>query len=71
LRFEENKNDPQTRKFSNRADDCESIFTIDCQSKEQDLSIEKHIKAMKRKIFIQNVMKYPEMTTMLLEKYSD
>ena len=49
----------------------ELIYTIECKSKEQGLSIEKHIKVMKSRIYIQNVMKYPEMTTKLLEKYRD
>lgn len=71
LRLDFHQNDVQTRKFTYKADDWELIFTIECKSKEQGLSIEKHIKAMKSRVYIQNLMKYPEMTTKLLEKYSD
>ena len=71
LRLDFHQNDVQTRKFTYKADDWELIFTIECKSKEQGLSIEKHLKAMKSRVYIQNLMKYPEMTTQLLEKYSD
>lgn len=47
----------------------ELIFTIECVTKHQGLSIEKHIKSMKSRIYIQNLLKYPEMKFKLLEKY--
>jgi putative endonuclease len=62
-------NDSQTRKYTYNADDWELIFTIECTSKSQGLSIEKHIKSMKSKIYIQNLFRYPEIKTKLLEKY--
>jgi putative endonuclease len=71
LRLDFHENDSQTRKFSYKADDWELLFTIAVFSKKQGMLIEKHIKAMKSKVYIQNLMKYPEMTTKLLEKYSD
>ncbi len=39
-------------------------------SKAQALAIEKHIKAMKSKIYIHNLKKYPEMIDKLLLKYA-
>ncbi|BDB52294.1 GIY-YIG nuclease family protein [Flavobacterium ammonificans] len=71
LRLDFHQNDIQTRKFTYKADDWDLIFTIECKSKEQGLSIEKHIKAMKSRVYVQNLMKYPEMTIKLLKKYSD
>lgn len=62
-------NDSQSRKFTYNADDWELIFTIECASKSQGLSIEKHIKSMKSKIYIYNLLQYPEIKTKLLEKY--
>ena len=62
-------NDTQTRKFTYKADDWELIFNITCDSKRQGLSIEKHIKAMKSKIYLQNLIRYPEISSKLLEKY--
>ena len=62
-------NETQSREFTYKADDWELIFTIKCESKNKGLSIEKHIKSMKSKIYIQNLLKYPEMKFKLLEKY--
>ncbi|PXY38851.1 excinuclease ABC subunit C, partial [Flavobacterium cheongpyeongense] len=37
----------------------------------QALAIEKHIKDMKSKIYIENLLRYPEVINKLLEKYKD
>ena len=47
------------------------VFNISCQSSSQAYKIEKHIKAMHSKIFIQNLIKYPEMSQKLLDRYKD
>jgi putative endonuclease len=60
----------QSRKYTYRADDWELIFTIECASKSQGLSIEEHIKSMKSKIYIQNLIRYPEIKTKLLLKFN-
>jgi len=44
---------------------------MECENKTQALAIEKHIKSMKSKIYIENLKKYPEMVTKLLIKYID
>ena len=62
-------NDTQSRKFTYKVDDWELIFTIECETKHQGLSIEKHIKSMKSRIYIQNLIRYSEMKFKLLEKY--
>ena len=64
-------NETQSRKFTYKADDWELIYTIECESKNQGLSIEKHIKSMKSKTYIQNLLQYPEMKIKLLEKYKE
>jgi putative endonuclease len=61
----------ESRKFTYNAEDWELFLKIDCQSKIQAMAIEKHIKAMKSKIYIQNLIKYPEVLTKLLLKYID
>ena len=68
-RLEFHLNDTQSRKFTFKSDDWELIFTIECETKYQGLSIEKHIKSMKSRIYMQNVLQYPEMRFKLLEKY--
>lgn len=56
--------------FTSKADDWEVFLLIECSSISQALLIEKHIKAMKSKIYIENLKKYPEMIQNLLDKYS-
>ncbi len=68
-RLEFHLNDTQSRKFTYKTDDWELVFTIECESKNQGLSIEKYIKSMKSKVYIQNLLRYPEMKFKLLEKY--
>ena len=64
-------NDEQSRKFTHKADDWKMIFSIECESKSQGLAIEKHIKSMKSKVYIENLLRYPEMKLKLLEKYKN
>jgi putative endonuclease len=49
----------------------ELYLTIECKNRSQALKIEQHIKQMKSRTYIQNLLKYPEMREKLLEKYSD
>ena len=60
----------QNHKFTYNADDWKVLFTITCETKQQALAIEKHLKAMKSKTYIENIQKYPEMITKLLQKYA-
>jgi putative endonuclease len=61
---------PAARKFTARADDWQLVFEIFCDNNVQALSIEKHIKSMKSKVYIENLIRYPEMAESLKEKYS-
>ncbi|MBF04195.1 MAG: excinuclease ABC subunit C [Flavobacterium sp.] len=70
LRLEFHKN-TTTRKFTYNATDWILFLKIDCATKKQALSIEKHIKNMKSKTYIQNLLQYPEIIQKLLEKYTD
>lgn len=69
VRMEFHKN-AEARKFTAKADEWELFFEIKCKNKLQGLAIEKHIKSMKSKVYIQNLKKYPEMTENLLKKYT-
>lgn len=64
-------NSEEQRKFTHNANDWISFLTIECQTKPQALAIEKHIKRMKSKVYIENLKLYPEITTKLREKYRD
>jgi len=58
-------------KFTAKTNDWVLFFEIKCSSFSQAQKIEKHIKLMKSKKYIQNLKKYPEITLNLLEKYKD
>ena len=71
LRLDFHLNSNEQRKFTHNANDWITFLIIECQSKNQGLAIEKHIKKMKSKIYIQNLLLYPEIISKLLEKYKD
>lgn len=50
-----------SNKFTGKARDWKLLLKIPCQNNEQALLVEKHIKSMKSKVYIQNLLKYPEM----------
>lgn len=56
-------------KFTSKVDDWVVFLTIDCDSKQQAMDIEKHIKIMKSKKYIENLKKYPEIIEKLKIKY--
>ncbi|MFG4000846.1 excinuclease ABC subunit C [Flavobacterium aquidurense] len=68
-RIEFHKN-AQSHKFTANADDWVLFLKIICESKTQGLQIEKHIKKMKSKTYIQNLLKYPEIILKLKNKYN-
>jgi len=63
-------NNPEGRKFTAKANDWALFLKINCSSKTQGLQIEKHIKKMKSKSYIKNLLKYPEIIDKLKIKYS-
>jgi len=68
LRLEFHKDAP-SNKFTANANDWTLFLNFNCSSKTQALSIEKHIKNMKSKIYIENLMKYTEIIDKLLIRY--
>ncbi|RDI08549.1 GIY-YIG nuclease family protein [Flavobacterium sp. AG291] len=59
----------ENHKYTHKADDWQIVFTLECENKSQMLSIEKHIKSMKSKVYIQNLIQYPEMAAKLKIQY--
>jgi putative endonuclease len=57
------------KKYTFKTDDWELFYSIACESKLQAIKIEQHIKKMKSKIYILNLIKYPEISKKLLLKY--
>ena len=58
-----------SHKFTAKAKDWEIFLSFACDSKSQAMAIERHIKKMKSKVYIQNLTKYPEMIVRLKERY--
>ena len=56
-------------KFTAKVSDWTIFFTIECETLAQAKKIESHIKRMKSKRYIENLIKYPEISLRLLEKY--
>jgi putative endonuclease len=64
-------NSDEQRKFTHNANDWTTFIKIECQSKTQALPIESHIKKMKSKVYIENLLLYPEITEKLYGKHKD
>ncbi|MBN8694752.1 MAG: GIY-YIG nuclease family protein [Bacteroidetes bacterium] len=58
-------------RFTAKASDWILFFLIDCESYSQAVKIEKHIKAMKSRVYIRNLAKYPDISLQLLNKFKD
>ncbi len=58
-----------TNKYTAKADDWQLFLSEECESKKQSNAIERHIKRMKSKVYINNLKKYPEIIIKLKEKY--
>jgi len=58
------------RCFTARASDWLIFLTVDCISRKQAVNIEAHIKKMKSRKYIQNLLKYPEIIERLKLRYS-
>ncbi len=57
------------KKFTSKAKDWIIFHSIKCAQKEQSQNIERHIKRMKSRKYIENLKVYPEITIRLLEKH--
>jgi putative endonuclease len=56
-------------KFTAKTKDWILFFFIECENKSQALKIERHIKNMKSRLYIQNLVKFPNISLKLLNKY--
>jgi putative endonuclease len=55
--------------FTSRANDWRLHLIITCDDKAMALKIEAHIKSMKSRKYIENLTRYPEMVSKLLDKF--
>ncbi|MGQ1911088.1 GIY-YIG nuclease family protein [Marinifilum sp. RC60d5] len=68
-RIEMHQNGTFQDSFTSKAKDWELFYCIECESIVQARRIEKHIKRMKSKKYIENLPKYSEISFKLLQKY--
>jgi putative endonuclease len=47
------------------------FFSITCHSRKQAVSIEKHLKRMTSRVYLENLVRHPTMVQRLFEKYPD
>jgi putative endonuclease len=55
--------------FTDKANDWEVFFSVECENERQAIAIEKHIKKNKSRKYLENIKVYPEISSKLLEKY--
>lgn len=58
-------------KFTAEGKPWELFLEITCKTSEQARNIETHIKSMKSRRYIENLLKYPEMVEKVKERYLD
>jgi putative endonuclease len=68
-RLEKHNSGYYSDSYSIITNDWEVFLVIECNSVSQSMLIEKHIKKMKSRVYIENLYKYPEMIQKLKEKY--
>ena len=56
-------------KFTAFTNDWILFISIECEKISQAMAIEKHIKKMKSRVYIQNLKTYPDIIEKLLKKY--
>lgn len=68
-RLQRHNSDYYENKYTSKGQPWELFLKIDYQDKKQALKIEQHIKRMKSKNYIKNMILYPEIVEKLLLKY--
>jgi putative endonuclease len=68
-RLEAHRKQEYSTGFTRRASDWKVFFKIDNLTYQQARKIEQHIKGMKSKIYIKNLITYPEVSEKLVLKY--
>ena len=69
LRIEQHNTGVYTDAFTIKGIPWEKFFLFENLNSEQAYQIEKHLKKMKSKTFIQNLVKYPELADKIVKKY--
>jgi len=70
FRFEHHLQKVFPRSFTSNSDDWRLFLLLENLSYAQARSIESHIKKMKSKVYIRNLVKYPDILVKLKERYA-
>ena len=70
VRLDQHRSKVFTNSFTAKSDNWELFLSIDELEYTQARQIETHIKRMKSKIYIENLIRYPEMVEKLRVKYA-
>ncbi|WP_310556100.1 GIY-YIG nuclease family protein [Flavobacterium sp.] len=68
-RLEKHNSSYYDKTFTGIALDWSVYLVILCNTVSQGVRIEKHIKKMKSRVYIENLLRYPEMIEKLLQKF--
>lgn len=69
LRIEKHNNGYYDNKWTAAGKPWVLYYAIECNCKPQALEIERHIKQMKSRVYIEHLKKYPELLEKLKDKY--
>jgi len=68
-RLEKHNSSTYGNKFTSQANDWVLFHFIECNSYAQSINIERHIKKMKSRKYLENLVMYPEISAKLFAKY--
>jgi putative endonuclease len=68
-RLEKHNSRSYSNAFTSQANDWTIEATIACENRTQALLVENHIKSMKSKVYLENLIKYPEMREKLISRF--
>jgi len=70
IRCDEHNNQVYEKKYTAVTNDWAVFLCISCDNIKEARAIEQHIKRMKSRVYIENLLKYPEIIKRLKEKYT-
>ena len=69
VRLSQHNESSYGKKYTSKAKDWEIYFEIKCDCSAQGVNLERHIKRMKSRTYLENLKKYPELSEKLKLKY--
>jgi len=70
IRLEQHLDSSFPDAWTSRYKDWNVLISIECDTRQQALKIESHLKKMKNKTYYENLTRYPEMRTRLVSRFA-